>query len=119
MTLLRHGYDSPSNAIRPNADQLIETESIFLDSWTSAIGQLQQIVAKRGKSVTPDSGLFECAQKCVGAGPPKRKNPALSRRAEETPKAGPGHAPSGLNSRNLVMFQLIDPPRTPVACGKR
>jgi hypothetical protein len=58
MTLRRHGYDSPRNTIRSNADQLIETESIFLDSWTSAIGQLKQIVAKRGKSVTPDSGLF-------------------------------------------------------------
>jgi hypothetical protein len=39
MTLLRHGNDSPVNAIRPIGDQLIEKKGIFSDSWTSAIGQ--------------------------------------------------------------------------------
>jgi hypothetical protein len=43
---------------------------------------------------------------------PGKKNPALSRRAEETPNL-PGHAPSGLISHNLARLQLIAPPRPP------
>jgi hypothetical protein len=47
---------------------------------------------------------------------PEKKNPALSRREEE-PNGWRCHAPSGLNSGNLAMLQLIDPPPL-VAYGK-
>jgi hypothetical protein len=56
VTLWRHGYDSPTNAIFPVGNQLIEKKSISSDSRTPAIGQASQIVAERCKFITPDSG---------------------------------------------------------------
>jgi len=67
-------------------------------------------VATSGKFVAAISGpLTGCPRKeKPGAFAPGGGNPYL-----------PGHAPSGLNSRNLAMLlQTIDPPRTLVAYGK-
>jgi hypothetical protein len=82
------------NAMMPIAVQLIEKTSIFSESWAPAMGPSgadcgdgwQIYHAFRARS--PD------APKNVLGETPEKKNPALSRRAEE-PKGWPGHAPSG------------------------
>jgi hypothetical protein len=72
------------NTIRPNACQLIEKRSVFSDSWGSAIGPSRTDYGDRWQIYHGDfpASLPE-APECVGRSPEK-KNPALSRREEET-----------------------------------
>ncbi|MGH6868940.1 MAG: hypothetical protein ACREDA_08765, partial [Methylocella sp.] len=49
-------------------------------------GQAEQIETTRDKFVTALCGLAGCVQEWVGEKPPERKNPTLSRRAEEPPR---------------------------------
>jgi hypothetical protein len=68
------------NAIRQNADQLIENKSISLDSRAPAIGQAKQIVATGGKFITAISRPLTGSPRNVLGEPPEKKIPALRAR---------------------------------------
>jgi hypothetical protein len=65
------------NAIRQNADQLIENKCISLDSRTPAIGRAKQIVATGGKFIT---AISRPLTECVGR-TPRKENPGVARQA--------------------------------------
>jgi hypothetical protein len=88
VTLPRHGYDSPVNAIRPNADQLIENKSISLDSRTLAIGWALANCGEASQLYHAGSRpayrmLGRTPEKKPGAFAPGGGNPKLARSCSE------------------------------------